>query len=303
MQCPNCEYLLFNLTQPVCPECGQGFRVDDFRFKLGTVSFQCPTCDQAYYGNDSHGLPYPRQFNCVRCGEAVHVNNMRVVPLAADTSEISQDTTPWSQRKKIGFWKAWWKTVGMTMTQQRQFFSAQQDHSLREAWIFATTTYYVGYALAMLFAYPLMFLLMKLFGAAAGGGGITFGPGVAGITGASLSLMINILYVVLLPPVLPWLVGGMQALTTQLGLLVLARERKNLHTTLRVAMYSAGPYALYAVPLCGGHIGGIWAIVTYVLGVMTVHRISGGRAALAVLWPILAFTFLGIAAALVLLIV
>ena len=40
------------------------------------------------------------------------------------------------------------------------------------------------------------------------------------------------------------------------------------------------------VPICGGYASGIWSIVVLIIGVKEVHRISGLRATVAVLWPL-----------------
>ena len=43
---------------------------------------------------------------------------------------------------------------------------------------------------------------------------------------------------------------------------------------------------LFLVPFCGQFVGGIWALVLYVLGLAEAHQIGHGKAAAAVLLPI-----------------
>ena len=59
-------------------------------------------------------------------------------------------------------------------------------------------------------------------------------------------------------------------------------------TTFRVFAFtqgSAGP--LQIIPLCGGLISGVWAIVCYCIGLARAHETDTGRAVLAVFLPLI----------------
>jgi hypothetical protein len=280
MQCRHCEYLLFNLTQPVCPECGRPFEIEWYRFEPGSVSFNCPHCDQEYYGNDERGLPYPRQFTCVNCHQPITLQQMRVVPKDPETRGVLGDLSPWDRRRQLGLPKAWWDTFVMTLIKPGQFFRMHSGRSIKEAWLFAVIANYMAMVMACLLQIILMLGLdaaMRTMGPAgpAGAAPMPFVPlillyGAMGLVG---------------PLIAPLITGGIWACAIQMALFFLVPDRRSLSHTFRTVLYSMGPYALGVIPFCGGYVGGIWVVVTAISGIKEVHRTDGWRAAIAVLWP------------------
>jgi hypothetical protein len=57
-------------------------------------------------------------------------------------------------------------------------------------------------------------------------------------------------------------------------------------STVRVVCYAGTVQVLQIVPFCGGLIGFVWALVLYIIGLATAHRTTQGKAALAVLLPV-----------------
>ncbi len=283
MRCRQCDYLLFNLPQPVCPECGASFDTEAYRFDIGAVSFNCPHCDQSYYGNDAQGLPWPRRFVCVQCQRPVSLQELRVVPQRPDAMGQSRGWSPWDQRQELGFVRAWWETFKMTLVRPGELFRSHQGTSSADAWIFAVTSLYVGFIPMMLLHFVVFFLLATAVTGMAGAGGAPIVP-----VGFSMGLtaVFYLIGAVVYPLVIPFVAGGLSALTIQLALLALAPNRKSLGHTFRTALLSYGPFALCAVPFCGSSVAGVWQIVTLIIGVKEVHGISGWRAAFAVLWPL-----------------
>jgi hypothetical protein len=72
-------------------------------------------------------------------------------------------------------------------------------------------------------------------------------------------------------------------------LLILGGARRDFETTFRVVSFAEAPYIIGLVPFCGGFVAGVWWIVLAIIGVTHAHEISGGKAALAVLLPIVLF--------------
>ena len=71
-------------------------------------------------------------------------------------------------------------------------------------------------------------------------------------------------------------------------LLLLGSGRQPFEATMRVVAYSMGSTSLLQViPMCGGVFAGVWAIVANIIGLAQTHEISTGKAAAAVLVPIL----------------
>lgn len=280
MRCRHCDYLLFNLTHPECPECGRRFDVADYHFAPGDVSFHCPHCDQAYFGNDDCGLPSPRQFRCTQCGRDVTLADLRVVP--ERNGAMGWTGSAWDNRRRHGLVSAWWSTFKQTLTHPTAFYREHVGRSIGEAYLFSVITCYVGMVPAMiaqtLIAWTFMQGAVALSGMA--GGGSVPAPPIA------LLALLYGFFALVMPPLMPFVVSGFYALTTHLALLVLVPQRQHFSATLRTAMYSMSAFALYAVPVCGGSIGGIWQLVIYVNGIKEVHHTNGWIAAIAALWPI-----------------
>jgi hypothetical protein len=71
-------------------------------------------------------------------------------------------------------------------------------------------------------------------------------------------------------------------------LLLMVRGAKNgFESTFRVVAYAYGSNIFMAVPFCGGFIAALWNIVVVIIGLKEAHGISGGKAAFAVLFPLI----------------
>ena len=71
-------------------------------------------------------------------------------------------------------------------------------------------------------------------------------------------------------------------------LLLMVRGSKNgFEATFRVVAYAYGSNIFMAVPFCGGFIAALWNIVVVIIGLKEAHGTSGGKAAFAVLFPVL----------------
>ncbi len=282
MHCTGCNYLLFNLTGRVCPECGLSFETTAYHFAPGSVAFHCPECDQEYSGNDAHGLPTPREFQCVQCNKSINVAEMRVSPIHANA--LGWIGSTWDNRKNVGFCVAWWTTFKQLLFQPGQFFAQHQGSSIYEAWVFSLPALFIGVAAAFL----VHFLMMVGFTSLAGGGMM---PGVPA-TPIPISLlrlaMVYVVMALIFPLFVQFMFGGFWACTTHPVLFMMAPERKSFKHTLCATFYSFAPYALMIVPICGGYAAYVWQAVILVIAIKQQHRVNGWVASLAVLWPIVA---------------
>jgi hypothetical protein len=284
MHCQRCGYLLFNLTRADCPECGEPYDIEHYRFEPGAVSFHCPKCNQPYYGNDARGLPFPREFRCAECGNSIRLQQMRVVPLVPDA--IGWAGSAWDNRQRIGTWKAWWEANKTILFNPSRFFRNHCGQSIGEAWLFSTISLYVGFLPAMFYQFGIMMILFSTMAAGALPG--TAGAG-AGLPIPGWVMLAGMLFVgLVLPFFMQFVFGLIWTLAIQLALVLLAPQRKPIGHTFRAMLYSFGTYSLYIVPFCGQQAAGIWHIVALIIGLKEVHQISGGRATLAVLWPLVA---------------
>jgi hypothetical protein len=110
---------------------------------------------------------------------------------------------------------------------------------------------------------------------------------------ARLSPLVNFL----LSPL--YLLGSLllAAGATHLLVLMLVPQQQGFATTVRVFAYAYSPALLAVIPRLGPLVGFVWMIVLAVVGLREAHRTSTGRAATAVLLPlVVAVVFVAVAA-------
>jgi hypothetical protein len=71
-----------------------------------------------------------------------------------------------------------------------------------------------------------------------------------------------------------------------LMLMLIGGAQEGFDATFRVMSYATTAQLAQVVPLCGGFAASIWALVLEIIGLAEAHRISQGKAALAVLVPL-----------------
>lgn len=77
------------------------------------------------------------------------------------------------------------------------------------------------------------------------------------------------------------------------ALMLVGGATRGFSTTVRVLAYSASPGLLVVVPVLGGFVGMIWSLVLVVIGLREGHAISGAKALVAVLMPVILLGVLG----------
>lgn len=70
-------------------------------------------------------------------------------------------------------------------------------------------------------------------------------------------------------------------------LLMFGGAPRPFETTFRVMCYSWAVAVFNVIPFCGVVVGAVWRIVVQIIGVREAHEVPGGRAAAAVLIPVL----------------
>lgn len=73
-----------------------------------------------------------------------------------------------------------------------------------------------------------------------------------------------------------------------LMLMLVGDGRRGFAVTLRVMAYGGTPQLIGIVPICGGVIGGIWAMVLFILGAIHGHKTEWWRAVIAYFLPVAA---------------
>ena len=195
---------------------------------------------------------------------------------ATSTAETAaaRSGLPWEHRQERGFLNAFIETLAMVLTKpDLAFRTMKTEGGLAEPLIYALIGGCVGGIVSLLLSLGLQ--SMGLFA----GQRDTFAA-LAGLGIGSIAL------VVLLPVfiVIGLFIGSA---IVHLCLMIVGGANKSFETTFRVVAFSQGSTGpLQIIPVCGGLIAGVWALVVNCIGLARAHETSTGRAVLAVLLPL-----------------
>lgn len=273
MRCKTCDYRLWNLTTPRCPECGTPFRPSEYEFTPNSVAFCCPHCNQAYYGTGDKGHLVPSAFNCVSCGRYIHMDEMVLRPTeGVDEEQTGAEKMPWLDREKRGLVRAWFSMIRMGLfSPVRLMQLTPSGESGGGAMWFAVLSHIV---FCSIWYIPFMALMM-FAGIAAGGRGRGAAGGIfscAGIGGFLVGMF------VILPICL--FVWGVVAH----GVLRLTGDTSaGMSRTFHALGYTAGANAGIAVPCFGVYLSWLWWLISSILALREAQRVSAVRAVAAVL--------------------
>ena len=285
MRCLGCDYELWNLAPGACPECGRVWSFEERRFRAQAARFLCPHCDHAYAGTDQSGLPTPRVFVCVNCQQEISLSNMRALPApGTDGSDAMQDQHPWFHRGRVGRFRAFRQTTRESLLRPSALAaSLPAKIALKDALLYSVlcgSTAVVGCVAA-----PII-LMMILEGRA-------LVLEVVLQCGIALAVTIGVAIAFQLVLVL-WGIAA-HALLKATG-----PVGRSWRTTTCALLYSSAPLLFAALPCCGVYVSALsllWMMITAIVAVVASQRVSGGRAAFAVLTP--ALTLLGSLVALI----
>jgi len=196
---------------------------------------------------------------------------------AASTPETpaARSGLPWEHRQERGFANAFIETLAMVLTKPDQAFRTMKtEGGLTEPLIYALIGGCVGGIVSLLLSLGLQ--SMGLFA----GQRDTFAA-LAGIGVGSIALIV-------LVPVFIVIGLFIGAAIVHLCLMIVGGANKSFETTFRVLSFSQGSTGpLQIIPVCGGLIAGVWALVVNCVGLARAHETTTGRAVLAVLLPLI----------------
>ena len=261
MHCVNCGYLLFNLTRPVCPECGRAFCVSDYRFEPGSVEFVCPSCLTPLEG----GLPTPDLAGrpCPHCGTPLDPDMLSVRPRRPDAVGLLHD--PWddpglSPGSLPTLWPVWKRVMAL----DGDVFRDRAIRSSGDAYWFAGSCFFVAAVAGCVLAALLEFFLGR----------------PEAIVGSFVAVFVGFAAAILAPLVL----AGGPAIWAHLALCLLEPNYRPFHHTFRTACYAMAPVVLGGVPIAGAFVGGPYVMVAFIVGIRAVHETSAPVAIVSALW-------------------
>jgi hypothetical protein len=182
---------------------------------------------------------------------------------------------PWEHRAQLGFFKAFFDTVILVLTKPGEAFSMmKKEGDLMGPMLFALTGGCAGLIVSVLFQ-----IALQSIGFMADQQHAVFGMGAVGLWAVGYILLSPVLVIAFM-----FIASGI----LHLCLMIVGGARKPFETTFRVVCFSSGSTSLLnMIPFCGGMISAVWNIVLEIIGVARAHEIDTGKAALAVLLPII----------------
>jgi hypothetical protein len=195
---------------------------------------------------------------------------------AGATSEgaVPRGGLPWEHRQERGFFNAFIETLVMVLTRPSEAFTVmKREGGLGEPLIYALIGGCLGGIVSILFSLGLQSVGFfadhhDTFAAMAGMGG-------------------SAAFIVLVPlfVVIGLFVGSA---IIHLCLMIVGGANQSFETTFRVLAFSQGSTGpLQMIPVCGGMIAGVWALVCNCIGLARAHDTDTGRAVLAVFLPLI----------------
>jgi DNA-directed RNA polymerase subunit RPC12/RpoP len=188
---------------------------------------------------------------------------------------------PWERQEKS--LKVFWETCMMILGSPTLAFSIMyREGGLGAPIIFALIGGAIGGALAGIYNTLLQIGVLAFVTAA---GGQNAPPGLVEQTWVQVAIQLP---VALAGGTIGMLIGSfIYAGLFHLFLMMLGGARYPFETTYRVVAYVSGATSLIQViPLCGQYVVGLVALIYWIIGVSVAHRCGGGKAAAAILLPI-----------------
>ncbi len=196
---------------------------------------------------------------------------------ASATSEAAapRGGLPWEHRQERGFFNAFVETLFMVLTKPGEAFAVmKREGGLGEPLIYALIGGCVGGLVSALFSLGLQ--SAGLFADRHDAFGAMAGMGIGSVA-----------FIVLLPVfvVIGLFIGSA---IVHLCLMIVGGANHSFETTFRVVAFSQGSTGpLQMIPICGGLISGVWALVCNCIGLARAHETDTGRAVLAVFLPLI----------------
>ncbi len=182
---------------------------------------------------------------------------------------------PWEHRQERGFFNAFIETLQMVLTKPDSAFRAMRpEGGLADPILYALIGGCIGGIVSFLFSVG--FQSFGLFADRRNNLGALIGMGAG-----------SVVFLIFLP-VLIIIALFIGSAIVHLCLMIVGGANKSFETTLRVLAFAQGSTGpLQMVPVCGGLIAAIWALVVNCIGLARAHETDTGRAVLAVFLPLI----------------
>ncbi len=221
---------------------------------------------------------------CPHCGKEVNEDQMycqscggKIAGASPAPSAAGREKTAWEDRSRYGGARGLLVTLKNSLFSPSEFFrKLNVTGGLAEPTLYALI---VGMAGIMVF-YFWQILLQNIMPG-------SLSHDVKGPAGIDLFSGIGMAIVAVCTPFFIILGLFVWAGFLHVLLLLVQGAKNGFEATFRTVAYSYGSNIFLLVPFCGGIIAGVWNIVLLIIGLKEAHGTSGGKAAFAVLFPVL----------------
>ena len=236
--------------------------------ETGERMIQCPQC----------GFVQPETNECIKCGiiiskflkqqEQIRSLEGKRGPtdLIGTSAEGEKGYTPWEDMGNLGVITAFFRTIKEVLFSPTLFFQKMPvGKGIQNPLLYGVIIGFLGGLFTLLWQYTFSSIFGRI--------NIFF----------TSYILIYAFFLPLLIAIGLFIVSGI----LHLSLMVVGGGRKGFEATFRVVAYTNSTGVFSIVPLLGGFIAGIYNIVLWIIGLRESHRISTGKATLAVFLPVI----------------
>ncbi len=197
-----------------------------------------------------------------------------VAPPGGSTSAALRSGLPWDERQSKGLFHGFIETLQMVLTRPSEAFTAmKREGGVGEPLFYAVIGGTFGAVFA--FAYNFAFRSLALFPTRH----TAFENMIGGV---------GLIFLLILMPLLIVIGTFIGAAIYHVCLMIVGGAKQSFETTFRVVCFGGGSVSpLLVIPFCGGLVVLVWKIVVYSIGFARAHETDTGRAAVAVLLPLI----------------
>ncbi len=270
-KCPDCGRVL------IVPQSGGGLAQE-----AGAAGDAAP---ELVAPKSASGTDLPTK-TCPKCGARIAVSALACRHCGAFLDAMSdavsdkvKSMTPTQglpcERPDVPFWTGMLQTLKLVWLEPRNAFSSLAgEPNLGKAVVFAALFGGLGLALYAVWSFLFQGMIQDVVP-----------PQLAGAIEAPTSLAVTI-FVAMISPIVVVLASLLGGCLYHLGLVLTGATRRELSTSLAVALYVTGAtYAAYAIPCCGIFLA-LWMLVLAPMALIYAHGCETWKGIAAVYWPV-----------------
>jgi hypothetical protein len=285
MRCPHCgEEFSDDLQSDFCPSCGGRFD-EEALFPPDDAGDESLFPEEHGAGDESL---FPEETGSPQDDDFAEDEETPFFTAEPSEPGIEEEYyCAWEDRERLGFFQAWWETTKSVLFRPTDFYrKLAPTGKMGDAILFAVIWFVfngiVAAVYGMVFQGAQFGLMSILEQRGLQGQENPFGPlGMGGAVG--ISALSNLVCTPVMGLVWMIILAGIYHLI----LMLVKGANQPFEASLRVVCYSTSYIIWIIIPFCGSIVGWVYSIVLAIIGLSEVHKSGGGKAATAVLAPIL----------------